>query len=350
MPTPDRRREQNAVAENSACIACHTDQAREWEGSRHHTAHTNDAYQKALAIEPSSFCRGCHAPEADPTHQAKPAVGALGVGCVTCHVTSPGTVLAAPLSNPLTYPPSSDPPSGLGASALPPHTIVRSADFAGAKACEHCHEFKFPVPRGNEDRDYMQTTVREHARASTANLTCSNCHMPETGSHRSHAFNQTRNTAWFVQTLAVKAEWSDPSTFQLTLAQQAPGHGFPTGDLFRRVHIHVEVRADSGEILYHENRVLARHFDLVPGYSGRQLTGDNRIFDEPLAIPFSVLLPTPHTQHSTLFWNVEYQRAATVGTGKNPDEVQIESVEPLQSGQIPVPEVTPNPQRSTGYQ
>src|SRR5690242_20472942 len=66
MPGPYRGRLAAAVAANADCISCHDDQAVEWRGSRHQQANTNSAYTHAFAIEPTAFCRGCHAPEADP--------------------------------------------------------------------------------------------------------------------------------------------------------------------------------------------------------------------------------------------------------------------------------------------
>jgi hypothetical protein len=46
---------------NAACVSCHPAVAREWQASRHRQAYTNAAFRQALAVEPSAFCRGCHA-------------------------------------------------------------------------------------------------------------------------------------------------------------------------------------------------------------------------------------------------------------------------------------------------
>jgi hypothetical protein len=95
MPGPARRRLAAAVKENAACEACHDDVAKEWRGSYHQRANIDPAYRRAFAAEPSAFCSSCHAPEADPLKEPPTAVSALGVACVTCHVTEEGFVLAA---------------------------------------------------------------------------------------------------------------------------------------------------------------------------------------------------------------------------------------------------------------
>src|SRR5687768_3228363 len=63
MPVPYRARGDAAVALNAGCVGCHPDQAAEWRGSLHARAASDGAYRRALAREPSAFCRGCHAPE-----------------------------------------------------------------------------------------------------------------------------------------------------------------------------------------------------------------------------------------------------------------------------------------------
>lgn len=102
---PARARNQEAVIAQHACEACHLAEAAEWRVSLHHTADVEPSYRRAFAIEPLPFCRGCHAPEASPEEPETEAVAALGVGCVTCHVTN-GAVLAAPWTGASVPPPA----------------------------------------------------------------------------------------------------------------------------------------------------------------------------------------------------------------------------------------------------
>src|SRR5262245_41637154 len=82
-----------------------------------------------------------HAPESDPTKEPPREVSELGVGCVTCHVTEEGAVLAAARSADS---------AGEGAAA-PPHRVSWSTDFGRVGGCAGCHEFRFPMGHGDED-------------------------------------------------------------------------------------------------------------------------------------------------------------------------------------------------------
>lgn len=326
MPRPRRMRLAAAVVANEACIACHDDEARSWRGSLHQRANTDPAYVAAFRIEPSPFCRSCHAPEADPQREPPAAVSELGVGCVTCHVTEEGVVLAAARASSLD--------ETLGVAA--PHPVRRSLEFAREGACAACHEFRFPRPGGDEDDAlFMQTTVREHRRSPAAERGCADCHMPAEGGRRSHAFASVRDPAWLRTKLDVKVERASGDLLRVTLRQTDPGHDFPTGDLFRRLEVGYLLRAEGGAILRRETRALTRHFELVPGQLGRTLTGDDRVTSEPREVE----LPLPPAGEAplgnTLTCWVTYQRVATTGTGHDPDSAVLESEVPLFTTTLP---------------
>ncbi len=324
MPGPHRKRLGDAVALNATCIQCHDEEARQWLGSYHQRANTDAAYRKAFAMEPSPFCRGCHAPEADPRKDPPEAVSKLGVGCVTCHVTEEGMVLAAPM-------PAGEP----ARSATPaPHPLRRSVEFAGAGGCAGCHEFRFPMPGGNEDAFFMQTTAREHQRSAGAAKSCAECHMPLQGGRRSHAFAQVRDPAWLRANLEATAERTEDDTLRVTLVQPNPGHDFPTGDLFRRLEVGYELRTAGGALVRREARHLARHFEIVPGLAGRHLSRDDRVTSEPNIVEMEIPPPAAAPPGSRISWWVTYQRVASVGTGTNPAEASVESEVKLHSGTI----------------
>jgi hypothetical protein len=317
MPGPGRARLLEAVRLDRGCVGCHEKEAAEWRGSRHHHADTNAAYRAAFALEPSAFCRSCHAPESDPRKEPPRAVSELGVGCVTCHVTEDGIVLAAPRD---------------GDTTAAPHPVRPSSDFAMTGGCAGCHEFPFPGKASDDDRHLMQTTVREHRRSPAADRSCASCHMPPVAGGRSHAFAEVRDPRWLRQALLATAERTQDGV-RVTLVQQEPGHGFPTGDLFRRLEIGGELRADDGTVARREVRHLARHFQLLPGQSGRVLVRDDRVFDEPVVVELP--LPRPASEGSEVRWWVSYQRVAVVGEGKSPAEAKIESEVLLHSGDLP---------------
>ena len=321
MPRPYRKRLDAAVALNATCIACHADEAKQWQGSHHQQANVNPAYRKAFAIEPSPFCRGCHAPEADPRVDPPKAVSELGVGCVTCHVTEEGFVLAAA--------------SPGDAAARAPHPLRRSTAFSQTGGCSGCHEFRFPMGMGNDDGQFMQTTAREHLRSPAAGKACADCHMPRVEGRRSHAFAEVRDPVWLRNNLHVKAERAEDDTLRVTLVQPAPGHDFPTGDLFRRLEVGCELKNERGTVLRREVRHLARHFQVIPGQPGRHLAVDDRVGKEPRVVDLDITPPSGAPQRGTLSWWVRYQRVATVGTGTNPADAKIESEVLLHSGEIP---------------
>lgn len=330
MPGPGRKRLGAAVTENEGCELCHEEIAREWRGSYHRRSEIDPAYRQAFAVEPSAFCRRCHAPEADPLKAPPAAVAALGVGCVTCHVTEAGFVLAA-----------MHPDDPLDPARPPaPHPLRRSFAFAGTGGCAGCHEFRFPRPGGDDDEAFMQTTAREHQRSPAAARACADCHMPLREGHRSHAFAEVRDEAWLRESLAVTVERAADDTLRVTLTQTRPGHDFPTGDLFRRLEVGYALRRDDGTTARRELRHLARHFEPIPGLAGRHLARDDRVQSEPavvvLELPSHAEMPTI----KSISWWVSYQRVATIGAGARPSEAVVESELKLHAGVIAF---APNP-------
>jgi hypothetical protein len=230
------------------------------------------------------------------------AVAELGVGCVTCHVTEPGVVLAAP-----------------GHRANAPHPIRRSSEFGGAQACAGCHEFRFPGVPGHEDASFMQTTVREHAASGAG--PCSSCHKP-------HAFAEVRDEAWLRDKLLIKAE-RNGARVKITLTQRSPGHAFPTGDLFRRLEVGCEIPGAARDVRY-----LARHFVVQEGTRGRGLVRDDRLRGEPVIVELALDKNGQMPAGVVHYW-VGLQRVAQTGSGLDPSSAEIESEILLYSGDLP---------------
>jgi len=246
MPGPAMRDARlDAPTRNRGCETCHVEIAAEWRGSLHQRSYVDPEFARALAREPQPFCRGCHAPEADPRAPAPPSLAALGVGCVTCHAPA-GLAADAVLAVP-------------GDSRAAPHAVVASAAFAGAPACAACHEFAFPGRAAP-----MQLTVREHAASRFAATSCADCHMPWTGDgagrHRSHVFAASRDPALLQRSLRVEAT-REPGVVVLRLVPAAVGHAVPTGDLFRRLLVEAGATDAAGIVVGHDARALGRRFE-----------------------------------------------------------------------------------------
>jgi hypothetical protein len=319
MPGPARARLDAAVAENAECERCHADMAAEWRSSLHHKADVEPAYQRSFAIEPMPFCRACHAPESIATEEEPANVRDLGVGCVTCHVTEPGKVLAVPSANPE--------PIDHG-----PHEIVRDVRFADANACAGCHEFPFPTrePRGRAD--LMQATIAEHAESPGKGLSCASCHMPFDGAHkRSHAFVTSRDADVVRRAVRISATRIDASHVRFTLEPAELGHAFPTGDLFRRLEISAEVVGPDEMVLGSAVRFLARHFAPPEGLLGRRLVSDDRITKNGATIELDA---GPSAGGHEIAWRVAYQRDSHPN-GIDEKDATLEGELTLAEGRLP---------------
>lgn len=260
-PTGARRAERDAATENSRCEGCHEDIAAEWRGSLHRRSHTEPAYARAVEREPIPFCQGCHAPEADAKKPVPEALGDMGTGCVTCHLTG-DAVLAAPASR-----------SSFAARSAP-HAVARDARFGGPSACAACHEFDFPELGVRRPREPMQSTLSEHRASPFASFACADCHMPLENGHRSHRFAASRSPEVIRRAASVRATRLSPTMIRVALTAADVGHAFPTGDLFRRLTVVAE--ADGAPRV--ERRLMRRFGVIRHGFAGsRTQIGDDRV-------------------------------------------------------------------------
>jgi len=325
-PAPSPRRT-DAAADNARCEGCHRDIAAEWRASMHRAAHTDPVYQRALAIEPLAFCRGCHAPEADPARDPPPELGALGVGCVSCHGGSHDGALAAPRQ---------------GASPAP-HAVIRSAAFATAAACARCHEFSFPDAERRLAPLLMQSTATEHRSSLHADAACARCHMPHVGEgaarHRSHAFPASRDPALLRAAVRISAARLDAGTLEVVLSPAAVGHAFPTGDLFRRVEVLAEAVGPESQVVAEDRRHLARRFGRGEGRDGRPikvLLSDDRV--SPSGAAVVRLTPGPRAAGLPIHYRVAYQRVEhSLDDGSERAVAVMEGEVVLAEGLLPPP-------------
>jgi len=299
-PAPQARRDPEPATANARCERCHEDVAREWRASMHAQSDSDPVYRRALAIEPLPFCRACHAPEADSCADAPAPLSAVGVGCVTCHVTRAGPDAAT-----LTA----------GASmGIAPHSVVRDPAFATPVACAACHEFDFPEGASHGAPEQMQSTVSEHATSPLSGTSCIDCHMPRTPTprrpgHRSHVFAASRDTSTLRAAVRVRSERLSPSTVKLTLTPGDVGHAFPTGDLFRRLVVVAEAIGDDWTVIGEDSRELRRRFEvrtMASGHLGRHMVGDDRV-GVGAATPVTLDLGE-QARGRAIAWRLEYQR------------------------------------------
>lgn len=316
MPGPSAgARARARLDTNEDCVGCHEEVAREWAGSSHARAYEDPLFQVAFERERrSGFCQGCHAPEADPEAPASARAGAVGVGCVSCHLGPDGeTVLAGP------------------GSATAPHALHRTARFAGPEACAGCHEFAFPDARADPEL-LMQRTLSEHQASAFADRSCQSCHMPQMGGegksgHAGHRF--VVDASLLASAASIRARW-EPGAVLVELRPGALGHAFPTGDLFRRLVVEVEAREGG----WSEHRVLGRRFDLrrEDGVLIKVERADTRVGVS--AGPTLVRIEVPaKLDEASLRWSVSYERVLDSPIGAS-DQAEVWDRRELASGLV----------------
>jgi len=324
MPYPGPHgRPAPASAENAGCEGCHLEIAAEWRASLHRAADTDPAYRRALAIEPLAFCRGCHAPEADPSGPAPEALSAIGVGCVTCHVPET-SILAAPRP-------------GAPIASSSPHAVMRVEAFGGEAACSGCHEFAFPHDPRRTERLLMQSTRSEHADSPFADAGCAGCHMPmveggrglATGKHRSHAFAASRDPALLRSSARITATRSEGSV-RVHIEPVSLGHAFPTGDLFRRIEVSAEAVGADHRVAAEASRYLARHFEVDKVTRVKKLTRDDRVSSREARVVDLDLGEA--AAGKPIAWRVAYQRVEHPTTVDNEGAAVVEGEVVLAEG------------------
>lgn len=284
LPSPAPRAALAPIAgiglpKDERCGECHAEIAAEWKQSLHHHAWENDYFIRAYAIEPLAFCRGCHAPLADPKSEPSPEARHIGVGCTTCHVVPAGIV-------------------GIHAMSAKEngHEVLADVRLATAAACKRCHEFAFPGSR-RPDVDRMQKTISEHAQSAHAAEPCQHCHMPMVPSqkgppHRKHDFRVFGDREFMARAVVVDHAAIKDDTLHLDLKLGTIGHAFPTGDLYRRAEVRamaVDARGKtSGK---HSTHILRRTFG--PAFVGPDKTVPIEREDGRLTGPMHLTLALP---------------------------------------------------------
>jgi hypothetical protein len=211
--------------ESQECARCHAATHGAWSESLHARAWTDPLFQASYVREPLAWCRNCHAPLS--AQESGVVAREQGISCAACHVRA-GEIV--------------------GFRALPAstssHAVQAVAGFGGSQLCAGCHQFMFPRATGefpNPDGlpsavlysdQPMQNTIEEW-RASGA-APCGTCH---TGGHR---WTGPTDEAWLEKQFGDGTLTdSDPGVVSLRVDLAARGHAFPTGDLFRALHLEV---------------------------------------------------------------------------------------------------------------
>ncbi len=228
------------------CASCHADIAREWRDSLHAQSWRDPIFLASYAVEPSPFCRHCHAPRMEPGARTPDARARReGVSCAVCHVRD-GHVLG----------------TGHGQGDASPtrgtHAVTASPVMALGDVCGGCHQFDFPtassahgehpVPSGEP----MQNTLGEWQRSALRDRACQSCHMPlrttaDGRRYRSHRFDTLSDPAQRSRAARVAltvTRTANATVVDATVTAHEVAHAVPTGDLFRRLELAVWLDGD----------------------------------------------------------------------------------------------------------
>ncbi len=213
--------------EPEACSACHVQQWRDWQSSRHARALSPGLLGQLADVrrdDPAlaQTCLTCHAPLAEQYRDllAAPTLApGHGVTCVACHVRAHRYF---------------GPPPHPGRSSVRYFTgghhgvAVASAAFQRAEFCAPCHQFAADGFALNGT--LLQNTYQEWAQSPQAqqDQTCQTCHMPD-GRHLSRGIHDRAAVA---DALELDVQWQRQGQERLSgvvrLHNRGAGHFLPT--------------------------------------------------------------------------------------------------------------------------
>jgi hypothetical protein len=318
--------------------SCHQAIGAEWKASLHRDAWNDPVFGKAYELEPVAFCRGCHAPEANPQGQPSAAARRDGVSCTTCHVET-GQVQGVGQAMARWT-------AAAGSGAKSPHAFRPTPALGTEAACVACHQFDFPAQARQLSPSPMQDTVAEWRASSLASVSCQECHMRPVGEgeqrHKSHQFRVIGDVSLLREAVVAKASRGPDDRVSVELTAGRVGHAFPTGDMFRRLQVRASAVDAQGRVVAEALPVeLARVFRDLPRDPDAAAHGD--LTNQRVEVRDTRLGP-PGTKGATktaelrvrgagahaIRWEVAYQRmmhplAESFGVNPLEDEVVLAS-------------------------
>ncbi len=286
------------------CANCHTEVAAEWRQSLHAQAWTDPIFQNAYRQEPVARCRHCHSPHGDPQGPAQ-ELAKDGVSCAACHVRD-GAIFGV----------RERPDGSVG------HGVKAAPEMASAGYCAGCHQFgMFGTPKRDHNGRFelpqpQQDTFAEWTRSQPARLgqACQHCHMAQTARlsgkpGRSHRFLGA-DTGQMQRSVRVELRASAAAAgTTVTAAVSAPGvgHGFPTGDIFRRARLRLWCDGQPASAI---ERTLARTFAMTSGRDPRHgaYTSLRQVSDTRVPASEELLVSVQLPACATVQWSLDYDK------------------------------------------
>ena len=271
-----------------ACGTCHTQQLKEWQGSRHARALSPGLLGQLVDFQQAEpafvrLCLSCHAPLAEQ-YQAvvqDPRPGP-GITCTACHVrahqyySGPATTRRLPAAR------------FTGGHHAP---AMRSPEMGQSDFCSPCHQF---APDGlTFAGKLLQNTYAEWAQSPQAHQgqTCQSCHMPA----GAHSWAGIRDRALMGTALELEIAWDwhgldrAAGRYQIGLHNRGAGHHLPT---YSTPALFVQVALTDAEGIIigstQETRIVRRYVQLERQrevYDTRIPAGGAWLFAQDQAVP-----------------------------------------------------------------
>ncbi len=211
------------------CVACHTAQAAEWQGSLHQESGIDKTYHAFRKMKDSDLeCLACHISEPvfsvaigeTPAPRTSDLRG--GVTCLTCHLVG-------------------DRVAGSQTREDVPCRPIATPVLAKAEHCAGCHKAYGKI---NTLHEYDEWKLRH---PDHANHQCQDCHMdivtrpPAKGlpakPGRHHGFAVQNNEAILRDALDLEVTRSVTRGWELTLTNKGSGHRYPTGYVMKSIAV-----------------------------------------------------------------------------------------------------------------
>ena len=231
------------------------------------------------------WCVNCHSPLVlegkNPDEVENRIFSNEGVSCIACHVRENQILASKEIENPRE------------------HNFILNKKLKDSEFCSNCHQFNFPTANKNHGFQFsnlpMQNTYQEWKESFFYQKeNCQSCHMPikinsKGENYRSHSFFGGHNKELLEKTFSIKLIQLDKNLFKIEILAKKLGHGFPTGDLFRKLNIQI----------LDQNYKRLYEFDLGYEYSknenpkfedAEKVLSNKEVFSPPLSSENSIYL------------------------------------------------------------
>jgi hypothetical protein len=260
------------------CALCHQTIYDQWSHSLHAQAISDPVFSGAYLLaqeykgeEAKRFCLKCHAPTTRVTrdYDLGQEVTREGVTCTFCHTVArvegdrPPRFVLRP--GDLLYGPSE------GKTA--PHPLQQNDVLTQSAFCGGCHDLSSPV-----GGPVMETYTEWKEGPYAGKKACQDCHMEAMEGVRNHKFTGGHFDSRVEQAADVALEIEREgglAVVRVNVTNSGSGHKIPTGIPSRVLHLHLSVKDEQGNVVFHEEVAYKK---VMLDENGLEIAEDYRLF------------------------------------------------------------------------